>query len=395
MEGFFKDLLVLEFASVLAGPSVGMFFAELGARVLKIENPDSDGDVTRNWLLPGEKGEEGVSAYFSSVNWGKESIFLDLRTEEGREAALRLVEKADVAIMSFKPGDAEKLGLDYATLEKRNPTLICAEISAYGEEDDRVGFDAIIQAESGFTYMNGSADGPPVKMPVALVDVLAAHQLKEGVLLALLRRERSGTGSRIQVSLLQAAVSALVNQASNYLVAGFVPQRMGSDHPNIVPYGTVFTTADSKALVLAVGNDRQFAGLCDTLGHPEWARDARFIHNPLRVRNKADLLPLLEKAIGTFKREELLEKLLKRKVPVGAIRDMQEVFEASVAQAQTLQRADIQGLRGVAWIDSEEVRKTELQAPQTAGRHTAKVLQELLGLSPEEIAKVSGKGDKS
>ena len=174
--------------------------------------------------------------------WGKRSIALDIGHHAGQEVVARLAQRADIVIASYKPGDDAKFGVDYESLGASNPRLIYLQIDAYGEGDDRPGFDAIIQAEAGFTYLNGEADGPPTKMPVALVDILAAHQLKEGLLLALLRRERDDKGSFVTTSLLGAATASLANQATNYLVAGVEPTRMGSEHPNVVPYGTIFQT---------------------------------------------------------------------------------------------------------------------------------------------------------
>ncbi|MDX5435772.1 MAG: CoA transferase, partial [Pontibacter sp.] len=208
----FKDMLVLELASVLAGPSVGQFFAELGAQVLKVENAATHGDVTRSWKLGSEPADTDTPAYFCAANWGKSSLALNLAEPEQLQQLYTYVKRADVVIASYKPGDAEKLKVDYKTLQDLNPRLIYGHITGYGTHDSRAGYDAVVQAESGFMYLNGEPEGPPVKMPVALMDVLTAHQLKEGLLVALLHRERTGLGQLVQVSLLQAAVSALANQ---------------------------------------------------------------------------------------------------------------------------------------------------------------------------------------
>ena len=249
-----QGLKVLELASVLAGPSVGMFFAELGATVYKIENVTTHGDVTRKWKLPKEDADTDISGYFSSVNWGKSSFAVDLCREEGLNIIYELAAQCDIVLVSYKPGDAEKLRVDYPTLKRYNEKLIYSHITGYGLQNPRAGFDAIIQAESGFTFMNGQPDGPPTKMPVALMDVLAAHHLKEAILLALYYREKTGKGQYIEASLFKAGVSSLANQATNWLVGRAIPQRMGSDHPNIVPYGTIFKTADGKEIVLAHGH---------------------------------------------------------------------------------------------------------------------------------------------
>jgi crotonobetainyl-CoA:carnitine CoA-transferase CaiB-like acyl-CoA transferase len=274
----FSELKIVELASVLAGPSVGQFFAELGAKVYKIENPNTKGDVTRSWKLPSEDVNKTVSSYYASANWGKENIIADISTDKGLSIVYNLIKEADVVIASYKPGDAQKLKVDYEMLKKLNPTIIYGLIIGYGENINRVGYDAIIQAETGFTYMNGERNGNPVKMPVAMMDLMAAHQLKEGILAALYVRAKTGKGDCVSVSLFEAGVSSLANQATNYLMANHIPERIGSDHPNIVPYGTLFTTKDEKLLVLAIGSDKQFEALCTVLGCAELAKDSRFLN---------------------------------------------------------------------------------------------------------------------
>ncbi|MBF9255352.1 CoA transferase [Pontibacter sp. 172403-2] len=349
-EPVFKDLLVLELASVLAGPSVGQFFAELGARVIKVENAATKGDVTRTWKLKTEDATTDVPAYFSAVNWGKSSLALDLTQQQHLEQFYTLAAKADLVVASYKPGDAEKLRVDYATLQSINPRLIYGHITGYGPDDARAGYDAVVQAESGFMYLNGQADGPPTKMPVALIDVLTAHQLKEGLLVALLQRERTGKGQLVQVSLLEAAVSALANQATNYLVAGHNPQRMGSGHPNIVPYGSVYTSKDQKQLVLAIGDDRQFRRLCGVLGAPALADDAKYSSNHNRVQHRAEVNEQLRQLIALQNREPLLEALYRQHVPAGAVNTVAEVFELPAAQSMLLYSASAKpGVRQVAF----------------------------------------------
>jgi crotonobetainyl-CoA:carnitine CoA-transferase CaiB-like acyl-CoA transferase len=214
MVAVLKDLKVLELASVLAGPGVGQFFAELGAKVIKVENARTGGDVTRSWRVSGENTDDR-STYFCSVNWGKQSIAVDLAAAEGKDIVCRLALRCDIVIASYKPGDAEKLGVDYKTLSREHPDLIYGQISGYGNSDTRVGYDAIIQAESGFMFLNGEPGGRSLKMPVALVDILAGHHLKEGLLLALMKKYQTGMGSLVEVSLLDAALASLANQATN------------------------------------------------------------------------------------------------------------------------------------------------------------------------------------
>ena len=263
-----EGMTVVELANVLAGPSVGQFLAELGARVIKVESPVTKGDVTRTWKLAEEaQSDSSVTAYFSSCNLGKESMTLNLAAPGGADVLYKLVDKADVLIASFKPGDEEKLKVDYPTLSARNPRLIYAQITGYGLEHKRPGYDAVIQAEAGFQYINGPKGGPPCKLPVALMDVLTAHQLKQGILLELWRRERTGVGAFVTCSLFHSAVSSLVNQAGGYVRTGKQPEAMGSDHPSIVPYGTIFqTAADGQEMTVGVGSNGQFKALCGVLG---------------------------------------------------------------------------------------------------------------------------------
>ncbi|RIJ34153.1 CoA transferase [Pontibacter oryzae] len=358
-------MLVLELASVLAGPSVGQFFAELGARVLKIENTATHGDVTRTWKLRTEPADTDTPAYFCAANWGKTSLALNLTQPADLQELYSLIKQADMVIASYKPGDAEKLQVDYATLKSINPALIYGHITGYGPDDSRAGYDAVVQAESGFMHLNGEPNGPPVKMPVALMDILTAHQLKEGLLVALLQRQQTGQGQLVQVSLLQAAVSALANQATNYLVAGHEPQRMGSEHPNIVPYGSVFTCHCGKQMVLAIGDDRQFRRLCAILQVEELADDSRFSNNTARVLHRHEINSLLANLIAREEREGLLRRLHAQHVPAGAVHTIPEVFALTQAQEMLLQREGAKpGLRQIAFALAGH-EKQKLTPPPT------------------------------
>ncbi|MCX6296683.1 MAG: CoA transferase, partial [Bacteroidetes bacterium] len=215
MNTIFKDLKVIELANVLAGPAVGMFFAELGAQVIKIENKSTNGDVTRSWKIAKEDQKINSSAYYASVNWNKKSMFLDLKDASDKSKIIELIKEADIVISNYKKGDDIKLGMDFETLKKTNPTLIYAHISGFGEENSRTAFDIVLQAETGFMFMNGTKESGPIKMPVALIDILAAHQLKEGVLVALIKRMQTGNGSKVSVSLYDSAIASLANQATN------------------------------------------------------------------------------------------------------------------------------------------------------------------------------------
>jgi len=337
-ELFFKDLKVLEFASVLAGPAVGMFFAELGAEVIKIENKTTGGDVTRGWKQASEAADSPVSAYWASVNWGKKHLMLDLNVPADRELALRHALAADVVISNFKPSSARRMGFDPDSLQSQNPRLIYAQLNAYPDpEDESPAFDAVLQAEAGFLFMNGEPQRPPVKMPVALIDVLAAHQIKEAILLALLKREQSGKGSIVEVSLLESAIASLANQASNYLMNGHIPQRMGTQHPNIAPYGDTYVCADGQPILLAVGTERQFVQLCKVLGLENLLQNTDFQNNTARVKNRAQLNAVLEQAFSQWNLQEILTRLKAAGVPSARIRDMHAVFETPAAQAMVLE----------------------------------------------------------
>ncbi len=349
---------------------MGQFCAELGADVIKVEQPGL-GDPTRGWYLATESRDSDVSAYFSCANWGKRSIAIDIATTAGRELVHRLVDVSDVVIVGYKPGDEIKFGLDYQTVAARNPKLIYLQVTAYGASDLRPGFDAIIQAESGFTYLNGEAGGGPVKMPVALVDVLAAHQLKEGLLLALLQRAQTGRGAYIATSLLAAATASLANQASNYLHAGVVPARMGSEHPNIVPYGTIFLTSDARELVIAVGTQRQFAAFVAALDLPELSADARFVDNAARVANRDALNGLLVARIAEYRGADLAAVLQAGKVPFGFVNDMADVFAAPEAAGQLF--AGGRGVRTVA-LEGDFTGSDSLAPPPHLDEHRAEIL---------------------
>ena len=332
MESIFEELTVVEFASVLAGPAVGNFFSEQGAKVIKVENKKSGGDITRQWRLPNET-DEGPSAYYSSVNWNKDILFLDLGDRNDKSRADELVKKADIVITNFKKGDDKKFGLTFEDLKAINSSIIQGHISGFGSESDRPAYDVILQAESGFMSMNGQPDGLPTKMPLALIDMLAAHQLKEGILCAMLKQKESpGKAFRVEVSLYDSAIASLINQATNWLMNGNVPERIGSLHPNIAPYGEIFTTADDRLITLAIGSDRQFRDLCSILDVDELAQDSKYRHNEGRVENRVKLSGKMEESIGKLEADVFLEKCENKFVPVAEIRDLQQVFESGKAK---------------------------------------------------------------
>ena len=333
----FENLKVVELASVLAGPLVGTFFAELGAEVIKIENKSTYGDVTRTWKLPNESPLLNFSAYFAAANYGKQSLFLDLKSESDFSHVLELIAVADILIVNFKVGDAEKLGLDALGLRAKFPKLIYAALTGFGEDDNRTAFDVVLQAETAYMSMNGEKDAKPLKMPVAFVDILAAHQLKEGILCALIQRGQTGKGAKVSVSLYDAAIASLANQASNYLMTQSIPARIGSEHPNIAPYGDMFQTIEKDWIVLAVGTDKQFIDLLQVLDLSELLSDVKYITNALRVLNRDALNAVLTATIGSYTTEKLQGLLASRNRPFGRVKNMAEVFERPHSQKLILE----------------------------------------------------------
>ncbi|MEM7540657.1 MAG: CoA transferase [Pseudomonadota bacterium] len=384
---FDQSFIVLELANILAGPITGMGFAELGARVIKLENPATGGDATRGFKLSSEDRDSDICAYYSCANWGKESLTVNFSTAAGKQVAHALAAKADIVIASFKPGDAEKLALDFDTLKALNERLIYGQISAYGPQDPRPGFDAILQAETGFTSLNGDAEGPPTKMPVALIDILASHQLKEGLLLALLNRERTGEGGLVDVSLFQAGIASLANQATNYLVGGIIPQRMGSEHPNIVPYGSVIESQDGRQIVIAAATERQFRELVRALDRHDLADDPTLQTGPQRVENRDKLLAAIRAAAAVYSAQEIAARLQNAKVPFGFVNDMAQVFELQGAQDLLLESDSQQGLTGVRTlaVNSAQVDFKSLAAPPALNQNFAAIIEGFLGYTGEEI----------
>jgi len=354
LSSFFKDLKIIELASVLAGPSVGMFFAELGATVLKIENKTTHGDVTRKWKMPSEDPTAKDSAYYHSINWGKESLLLDLNEKEDYTLLIKHLTDADIVISNFKADSAKKLGLDYATIHSINNSIIYANISAYGPTDNRPGFDVLMQAETGWLSINGEAGRGPVKLPVALMDVLTAHQLKEGILVALLHRERTGQGSEVQATLYDSGVASLVNQASNWLNAGHLPQRMGSQHPNIAPYGDILLSKDNIEIILSTGTEGQFEKLLEVLDLKALKNDIRFNKNAARLTHRSELMKQLNAAATQISAADFLKICEEKGIPVAPIRNLKMVFDDPRTQAMLLSGTNekgqaIQVVRSVAF----------------------------------------------
>lgn len=339
----FKDLKIIDLSTVLAGPSVGTFFAELGADVLKIENPKHP-DITRSWKLPEEDKTTAISAYFSSVNYKKNYQALDLKDPVDYRKFLEIVESADMVLMNYKFGDQEKLKISDDILRQNNPELIIGKINGFGMDSNRVAYDLILQAETGIMSMNGTPESGPVKMPIALIDVLAAHHLKEGILIELLKKYRDPNyqGQTVSVSLYDAAVSSLVNQASNYLMSDFVPQRIGSLHPNIAPYGELFETSDGRIITFAIGSNRHFTKLCKFLDYPELAENAEFSTVQSRVSHREKLYEILRPLIKSYQAETILTQMRQKFVPCGEVKDLEAVF-ADKKSTRLIRKENING----------------------------------------------------
>ena len=359
-----------DFSRVLAGPFATMLLGDLGADVVKVEHPEG-GDETRAWGPPFSGGH---STYYLAVNRNKRSVALDLKRDPDRHAARALAARADVLVENFKAGAAERLGLGYEEVASGNPGLVWCSISGFGQGAgaELPGYDFLVQAMSGLMSITGPAGGEPTKVGVALVDVLTGLYATSGILAALHARARTGRGQRVEVSLLGSALASLVNQASSFLCTGVRPRAMGNRHPSITPYETL-ATAD-RPLVVAVGNDGQFARLCRVLGLPEAVADARFATNADRVANRDALADLLERALAARGAADWVAALAEAGVPCGLVNDVGEAF----ALAERLGLGPVAAAGGVPQV-ADPIRLSSTPAsyrlaPPVLGEHTAEVL---------------------
>lgn len=333
MSGALKHIRILDLSRVLAGPFCTMTLGDLGAEVIKVEAPGGSDD-TRKW---GPPFKNDVSAYYLCANRNKKSITVDLKSAEGVEIIKELVKNSDVIINNFKTGTMEKFGLDYETLSKINPQLVYCSITGFGEtgpKKDMPGYDFIIQAMSGLMSITGDEKSGPQKYGVAITDILTGLYASIGIQGALLERTQSGKGQKLDISLYDSAVSALVNIGSNYLMSGDIPERLGNHHANIVPYQT-FKTMDGE-MVIAVGNDNQFKMLCQLINKPEYSEDERFKTNPNRVENRDVLVPLLQDAFLTEPTNHWQEKCDQHNIPCGPIQTLDEVAQDPQLQAREM-----------------------------------------------------------
>jgi crotonobetainyl-CoA:carnitine CoA-transferase CaiB-like acyl-CoA transferase len=400
-----KGLRVLELARILAGPWVGQLLADFGAEVIKVERP-GQGDDTRHWGPPYLRDAEGnqtsESAYFLSANRGKRSVAIDFSQPEGAELVRALAMQSDVLVENFKVGGLARHGLDFEQLHALNPRLVYCSITGFGQDGPRAGqagYDAAIQAMGGLMSMTGLPDdvpgGGPQKVGVAVADLLAGLYAANAIQAALIERERTGLGRQIDISLFDCQVAALANQASNYLVGGQMPARQGTAHPNIVPY-QAFATADGH-LMLAVGNDGQFARLAELLGHAEWAGDERFSRNAERVAHRELLVEMIGQALATRPVADWLQAFETAGIPAAPINTIQSVFEDPQAQHRGLRREfdhpldpRLPGVANPVRYSGQSA--TSDRAPPLLGADSEAVLTEWLNLSPDRIAQLRALG---
>ncbi len=405
MGGPLGHVRVLELSRVLAGPWAAQTLADLGASVIKVERPGA-GDDTRAFAPPYARDADGnpssESAYFLSTNRGKRSVTIDFTHPEGRKLVQALADQSDVLIENFKVDGLARYGLDYPALAARNPGLVYCSITGFGQTGPyrhKPGYDFMIQGIGGLMSITGEPDahpgGGPVKVGVAVADIFTGLYATIAILGALAHRERAGAGQHIDLALLDAQVAVLANQAMNYLVSGVAPQRMGNAHPNIVPY-QAFAASDGHFIV-AVGNESQFARMCDVIGRPELARDERFATNASRVNNREEMIAILREIFPTRTKREWLDELERVGVPCGPINTIADVFADPQVRARELRlelpHPTIGSVPSVANpIKYSATPLAYAAAPPMLGADTEQVLHDALGLAPEEVARLRRAG---
>jgi crotonobetainyl-CoA:carnitine CoA-transferase CaiB-like acyl-CoA transferase len=391
-----EGIKVLDLSRVLAGPWCTQLLADLGAEVVKIERPGA-GDDTRHWGPPWHgEGEDRVAAYFLSCNRGKKSAAIDFARPEGAAIVRQLALESDIVVENFKVGGLAKFGLDAASLRSANPRLIVASITGFGQDGpyaDRAGYDYIIQGMGGLMSVTGLPDGEPgggpMRVGVAVADLFTGMYTCTAILAALYRREKPGEGAHIDMALFDTQLAMLANQASNALVSGMDPPRQGNTHPNIVPYQP-FDAAD-RPLIIAIGNDGQFARLAELCGHPEWASDERFDTNGARVANRSEIVRLIAECIRRRPAVEWFEKLEAAGVPAGPINSVGQ----ALADVQAQHRGMVRSIAGMPLVGSpvriDGHRADADLPPPGLGEHTNEVLRSL-GLTSEELQRLRAAG---
>ena len=381
-----KDIIVLDLSRILAGPYCTMTLADLGAEVIKVES--LSGDDTRGWGPPFYKDD---AAYYLCRNRNKKSITMDFTTLKGQEILHSLAEKADVFVENYKVGGLRKYGLDYESIHKINSSIIYCSITGYGQTGpyrEKPGYDFIIQGLSGLMSITGEVEGTPMKLGVAISDVLAAHSATTSILAALHRRQKTGEGEYIDISLLDASVASLVNVASGHLISESEAKRYGNAHPNIVPYESFM--AKDGYLNIAVGNNSQFSRLCQVIGLPELATDERFINNADRVKNRETLIPKLNEVLSKKGISVWLQILEDHQIPAGAINTVGKVFSDQQIKARnmvtTIAHSSGEAIKLVSSPLKFKNFKTDIHSPPPVlGEHTDEVLENFLGMTGEQI----------
>jgi crotonobetainyl-CoA:carnitine CoA-transferase CaiB-like acyl-CoA transferase len=402
--GALAGLRVLDLSRVLAGPWSGQILADLGADVVKVERPGA-GDDTRAWGPPwlndGDGNSTGESAYYLSANRNKRSVAIDLGNPEGQRLVRELAGKADILLENFKVGGLAQYGLDYASLKALNPRLIYCSITGFGQTGpyaSRAGYDFLIQGMGGLMSLTGRPDGTegegPLKVGVALTDIMTGLYATVAVLAALRRREQSGEGQHIDLALLDVQIATLANQAANYLISDKAPGRMGNAHPSIVPYQD-FPTADGY-MIIAVGNDSQFANLCKALGRPEWSADERYATNPQRVKHRKELIALIHGATVRRSTDEWVAAMEAAGVPCGPINTLDRVFADEQVQSRGMRIDMAHPLADSVPLVASPIRMSESpvqyrNAPPTLGQHTQQVLSDWLDASTADIESLRAK----
>jgi len=403
--GALSRIRVLDLSRVLAGPWAGQTLGDLGAEVIKVERPGV-GDDTRAWGPPfvtDPQGEPtGESAYYMCANRNKQSLTIDFTRPAGQAVVRALAASSDVVIENFKAGGLAAYGLDYETLRELNPHLVYCSITGFGQDGPyahRAGYDFLIQGMGGLMSITGQPDGAPgggpAKVGVALADILTGLYASTAILAALQAREHTGRGQHIDLALLDVQVACLANQSMNYLYGGKVPQRMGNAHPNTVPYQD-FPTADGH-MILAVGNDGQFARLCHAAGRPEWADDERFATNAARLAHRDTLVPLLRELTVQRSTRDWIALLEQHAVPCGPINNVADVFADPQVRARGMRIAMEHPQAGAVPLVANPIRLSDTpvryrEAPPQLGQHNLQVLSERLGMSAQAIDELKRQG---
>ncbi len=404
-KGALSHIRVLDLSRILAGPWATQILADLGADVIKIERPDA-GDDTRGWGPPWMKDDEGkesaVAAYYLCTNRNKRSVTVDVACPEGQELIRQLARESDVLVENFKVGGLARYGLDYDSLHAINPRLVYCSITGFGQTGPyaaRAGYDFLIQGLGGLMSVtgrpNGEPGGGPMKVGVALTDILTGLYAANAIQAALAARERTGVGQHVDMALLDVQVACLANQGMNYLATGDSPSRLGNAHPSIVPYQD-FPTADGY-MILAIGNDGQFARFCEETGRPELAQDPRFATNKARVGHRDELIPILRQLTTTRTTAQWVTALEAKAVPCGPINTMTEVFGDPQVRARGLRIEMPHPVTGSVPLVASPIRLSDTPVeyrlpPPLLGEHTASVLEDVLGLTPEGVEALRTRG---